>query len=113
MKGKVFYSISNRDISQIKPTFAFVPLELLDGDKLDREKYTAQRWDSINCGANTNSVGSHVFPDLNRPAKKEEYGKFLTEVKRLVGKSKGVATTHNPPGKGGFRKVNEGEHEIA
>jgi len=29
--------------------------------------YQAQRWDSINAGANRAAVGSHLFPDLSQP----------------------------------------------
>jgi hypothetical protein len=113
--GKVFHALSQKDLRETRPIFAFVPESLLTKTTgpegtvwhLNQEDYSLLGWDSINCGANDQAVGSHVFPDLNHPATADELAKpavraFLENVKNLRHKAEGKKRTHRAPGIAGM-----------
>jgi hypothetical protein len=62
------------DIHQEMPglapdTICFVPLALVEKAQLDRAKYVAGEWASLNIKAQplNRRLGSHLFPDLRKP----------------------------------------------
>ncbi len=84
--------------------YAFVPNNLIIGGKLNLAEYSAKRWDSINCGANQEAIGSHVFPDISQPIKQKELESnpklidFYERLKKLSQKSYGKPTSFRKPG---------------
>lgn len=104
IKGTIYKAHAQKDIQQTRPLYAFVPSELVKGGKLDAIGYSSKRWDSINCGANEEAVGSHLFPDVSQPIKQGDIAsnpilnKFFERLKKLTQKSHGKATTFRKPG---------------
>lgn len=102
-KGKIYHAHAHGDLQKTRPLFAFVPDSLIKGDgALDKAQYVTKRWATINAGANIDAVGSHVFPDLKRPATETESKDFLAALARLIHKSIGAPTPIRKPGRGGF-----------
>ena len=57
------------------PTLAFVPARLVsDSGSLDRNSYFTGDWAYANNYANPEASGSHVWPDMERPAPKNATG---------------------------------------
>jgi len=97
--GKIFHAKAQPDLGKTRPAFAFVPDSLISEGNLDARAYSAQRWDSINCAANAYAVGSHIFPDLTRPADPSECPEFLASLARYLHKHKGKPSPPKLPGK--------------
>lgn len=54
-------------IGQGLDTLCAVPEEILDeAGGYDRARYVISGWASINCGENSNAIGSHCFPSKRR-----------------------------------------------
>lgn len=105
MKGKVYYAQSQDDLKETRPVFAWVPDSLVQGGKLDTKAYQAQRWPTINCGANSNAIGSHILPDLAQiapPSKETEA--FKKALSQFFQKSMGNPSLDRLPGIAGKRK---------
>jgi hypothetical protein len=104
IKGRIYRAYAQKDIQHTRPLYAFVPNDLIKNGKLDIPQYSSKRWDSINCGANKEAIGSHVFPDLAHPisqeelSKNQEISKFLERLKGLTQKSYGKPTSFRKPG---------------
>jgi len=99
MKGKVYYAQSQEDLKATRPVYAWVPDSLVRGGKLDMKAYQAQRWPTINCGANANAIGSHILPDLEHiapPSKETEA--FKKALSQFFQKSLGTPTMDRLPG---------------
>jgi hypothetical protein len=79
IKGRIFQAQSEPNLARTKPMFVFVPSYLFKDNQFQIKEYSLRGWDSINCGANKNAVGSHLFPDLSKPITK----KFAMENKSL------------------------------
>ena len=61
--GYLFYAVGTL------PFLAFVPEALVSKDGvLDRNAYLAERWAYANNYANPKAAGSHIWPDMDRPA---------------------------------------------
>lgn len=65
--GRIHHATAHPDLAKTRPTYAFVPEEFFGETGLDRCRYLASRWPSINCAANPLAIGSHVIPDPARP----------------------------------------------
>lgn len=104
IKGKIYKAYAQKDLQQTRPLYAFVPNDLIKGGKLDVIGYSSKRWDSINCGANKEAIGSHVFPDISQPVNQNDIASnnklkgFFELLKRLAQKNYGKATTFRKPG---------------
>lgn len=104
IKGKIYKAYAQKDIQQTRPLYAFVPNEMVKDGKLDLHAYSSKRWDSINCGANKEAIGSHIFPDLSSPITQSELktnpliSQFLYRIKKLTQKSYGKPTSFRKPG---------------
>lgn len=101
-KGKIFHASAQEDLQQTRPLFAYVPDKLITATgKLDSTNYRTQRWASINAGANKDAVGSHIFPDMNRPATDEETKEFKKQLQRYLQKALGAPSLDKKPGNSG------------
>ena len=100
-KGKFFHSLAQNDLQVTRPLYAFVPEDLLKEGGIDRTEYVRKRWAAINAGANENAIGSHVFPDLARPASEEETRGFRKALAKHIHKSAGAASAIRKPGAAG------------
>jgi hypothetical protein len=71
------------------PYFVFVPACCLAADgSLDRNAYLANRWPYANNYANPAAAGSHIWPDMERPAPvgDKDYEVFLARLTdRILG----------------------------
>ena len=65
--GRIHHAAGHPDIQKTRPTYAFIPELFFNETGLDRCRYLASPWPSINCSANPLAVGSHVIPDPARP----------------------------------------------
>jgi hypothetical protein len=91
ISGRMFWSSGASDPAGLA-TPVFVPQELLKpipGNPnllvLDERKYL-ELWAHLNTGANPTGIGSHTFPDLNKPLKETDKNnpavrKFLDNLK--------------------------------
>lgn len=82
--GRIFYSEGHPDFHQILPVYCFLP------EDVNPVSYLSSRWPSINASANPNAIGSHVFPDLNRPARNTACPTlrlFLQNLPRFIAKA--------------------------
>lgn len=98
LEGKVFHAAAESSLQILRPVYAYVPNSLIQPDKtIDLATYQNQRWDTINAGANSRTVGSHVFPDLTKPADVTslEVEQFLNELNRLRHKAGKIAPIPN------------------
>lgn len=100
-KGRIFHAMAQPDLQRTRPLYAFVPEELLTPGSFDEEAYRAKRWATINAGANKDAVGSHVYPDLSRPAPPGQTTEFRSELARHIHKSLGAPNPDRKPGRGG------------
>lgn len=66
--GRVYHAAAHPALAKTRPTYAFVPEVFYDGTGLNRGRYLISRWPGISCSANPLAVGSHVIPDVTRPA---------------------------------------------
>lgn len=95
---------AQKDVQQTRPLYAFVPNDIIKEGKLDIVAYSSKRWDSINCGANQEAIGSHLFPNLSKPIKQSEVisnpdiNSFLKRLKKLTQKSFGQPSGFRKPG---------------
>jgi hypothetical protein len=105
IKGRIFKAQSEGNLSQTKPMFAFVPSYLFKNQQFQEREYSLRGWDSINCGANKNAVGSHVFPDLSKPLNKTMFKEnkdvleFVQSLKRLMHRHTSRITEPKKPGR--------------
>lgn len=65
--GRVYHAAGNSFLQKCRPVYCWVPEEFLGENGLDKSRYLASRWPSINCSANPLAVGSHVIPDTDSP----------------------------------------------
>lgn len=82
--GQVFHAEGHPDFLRIRPVYCFVQHGQASS------AYLASPWPSINSGANPNAIGSHVFPDWNRPVRKSDcpiLKRFLQSLPRYIGKA--------------------------
>ena len=77
ISGRIFWSEGSTEPESLRSP-VFVPLEFLIPAKdraaeyqLDIAAYS-KIWASLNCGASPVGIGSHIFPNLNRPLKESE-----------------------------------------
>jgi len=110
IKGKIFQAESEENLSQSRPMFAFVPSYLFKNNEFQAKEYSLRGWDSINCGANKNAVGSHIFPDLSKPISKHLY-QNNEEVKEFLGNLQKLMHKHISRIKD-FKKPGRLEHEV-
>ena len=66
--GRIHHADCHLDLQKTRPTYCFIPEAFFGESGLDRSRYLESRWPSINAGANPDSIGSHVIPDLEAPA---------------------------------------------
>lgn len=66
--GRIHHAASHPDLSVTRPVYAFIPELFFNENGLDRCRYLASPWPSINCSANPLAIGAHVLPDPTRPA---------------------------------------------
>lgn len=117
IKGKIYMAYAQKDVQQTRPLYAFVPNDVIKEGKLDIVSYSSKRWDSINCGANQEAVGSHVFPDISKPIKQSEVitnpniANFLKRLKKLTQKSFGKPSGFRKPGWATIPKSTNGPNE--
>ena len=110
MKFKIFHAIAQKDVRETRAKgFAAVPVSLIVNGQLNKEGYEAQRFHSINCAANKHAIGSHLYPDMSKPATPVEYGNFPEELKRFIHKHKGKPSAPKRPGKSGQLEDQSGE----
>jgi hypothetical protein len=100
-EGKIFHAQALNDAQNQRPLFVFVPKTLLPsaGKPFSRETFRATRWAAINAGANKEALGSHLFPDLTKPAAPSQYGDFPKKVETLAHKVLGKPDPARPPGR--------------
>ena len=65
--GRVHHAIQHPGLRKTQPCYCFVPEEFFQETAIDKTRYLASRWPSINCSANPNGLGSHVLPDPEKP----------------------------------------------
>jgi hypothetical protein len=86
--GTVFLASGHPDFTKLRPTFCFVPDEFFNSGEFDRSAYMASRWPSINCSANENAIGSHIFPDPEKPVDPKEnslvFRNFLSRLETIA-----------------------------
>jgi len=63
IEGRIFHGLGKEP-----EVFAFVPESLLIDEKLDENLYRVQGWTYLNNTAQKTPRGSHVWPDMSRPA---------------------------------------------
>lgn len=103
-KGRIYHAYAQKDIQEVRPLYAFVPNNLIKNGKLDIDEYSSKRWDSINCGANQEAIGSHLFPDISKPVNQIELQKdeniiaFFSRLKTLSQKNYGKPNAFRKPG---------------
>ena len=67
--GRIHHAAGDKSIQVTRPVYAFVPEEFFSREGgMAKNLYLTSRWPGINAGANPMSVGSHVFPDAEKPA---------------------------------------------
>ncbi|MEO5715798.1 MAG: hypothetical protein ABIT37_20130 [Luteolibacter sp.] len=82
----------------MRPCFCFVADEYVTATGLDRAAYLASRWPGINCSSNENSIGSHLLPDMDRPADIGSESHDLSNFLLRLGEVAAVkASTWQPP----------------
>lgn len=77
--GRIHHAAGNTHLQKTRPTYCFVPEEHFSETGLEKSRYITSRWPTINCGANTLAIGSHVIPDPERPANIRSRCPFLRE----------------------------------
>ena len=86
--GRVLHAASHPDLARVRPTFAFVPEGLFNGDGFSRSAYLCSHWPCLNMDANPLSVGSHVMPDPDRPvsirSRCQILAQFLQQLAHIV-----------------------------
>lgn len=86
--GRVFRAAGQVDLQQTRPVYAFVPLECIDDNGFDLQRYLASRWPSANCGANPHAIGSHVIPNPTHPVNTQSrcpvLAEFLTNIESIA-----------------------------
>jgi hypothetical protein len=86
--GRVYHAVGHPSLKKIRPVYCWVPEEFLGENGLDKSRYLASRWPSINCSANPLAVGSHVIPDTLRPVNLQTrcpiLTKFLLELEAIA-----------------------------
>jgi hypothetical protein len=102
-QGKFYLGAGEPNLQQTRPLTVFVPNDLVINGKLDMPKFQAQRWHSINAGANKNAVGSHVFPDLTKEV--EPTADFLLALNQFLQKRIGKPSAPRKPGKQGLDEM--------
>jgi hypothetical protein len=65
--GRIHHAAGNTNLQKTRPTYCFVPEEHFSETGLEKSRYLASRWPSINSGANPHAIGSHVVPDPQLP----------------------------------------------
>ena len=83
IEGFLFYAVGSL------PYFSFVPAQYIDRDgNLKTQKFLADRWPYANLYANPAAAGSHIWPDMRRPAPNAGCEVFLDRLaKRIQGVS--------------------------
>ena len=87
-RGRVHHAAQHPILGKARPIYCFIPEVHFGKTGYQKNLYLASQWPSINCGANPNAIGSHVFPDTERPAKTRSrcpvLREFLTRLETIA-----------------------------
>lgn len=65
--GRIHHATGHPALQKTRRVYCWVPEAFFDEGGFQKSRYLASRWPSINCSANPLAVGSHVFPDPEKP----------------------------------------------
>ena len=103
IKGTLYHAKAHPDLQKTRPTFAFVPDYTMENGIFNLSIYSGKRWQTINAGANENAIGSHIFPDLEKPIslkeESSEISQFLKKLDIYAHKHRGPTTGPRRPGR--------------
>jgi hypothetical protein len=82
--GRIYQASGHPAFLALRPCYCFVPAEFIDADGFRKSDYLASRWPGISCGANPLAIGSHIIPDLQKPANLRSRCPVLAEFLRRL-----------------------------
>ena len=82
--GRIHHALQHPALRKTRPTYCFVPEDFFGEHGMEKSRYLASRWPSINCGANPLAVGSHVIPDPQNPVSMRSRCPILSEFLRKL-----------------------------
>lgn len=70
---------------EVPGTVCFVPASMVSEGQLDRARYVADGWTSLNIRAQPSEprLGSHLFPDLKKPVSAAAVGTIRRRLEKL------------------------------